>query len=703
MSLTNVGPTWGDKVSSKALKALVVFFVVIALYLTFRFEWRMALAAIIAVIHDIIITVGVYAVTGFEVTPATVVAFLTILGFSLYDTVVVFDKVKDNQARLGTVRGDTYSTMVNRSMNQVLMRSINTSLVALLPVASLLFVGTYLFGGLALRDFALALFVGLLTGAYSSIFVATPILAWLKEREPKYRALRARAESDRARATIASTSTDGCAGTGLDGRRGGTGVGGRAGCRRDARRRAAGHVARRRRPDRTRGQVSRREAHRRPARASSDGASAADAVRRARSAKPSTVTRWPPGRTGGHVSTTDTPFVGPRVELRGDRRSVLPWRRHHTVDVEVAPLVEAYRERHRRTDTALIEHAFELARDAHQEQVRRSGEPYITHPLGVALVLADLGLDDVTIAAALLHDAVEDTTITTDDIERELGAEVAAIVDGVTKLDRLQFDSKEAQQAATLRKMLVAMAKDIRVLLIKLADRLHNMRTIASLPEFKQRRIAQETLDIYAPLAHRLGIADVKWQLEDTAFAVLYPLRYAEIEQMVATQAPEREDFLQTVLAELRVRLAELHIEAEVTGRPKHYWSIYEKMITRGKQFDDVQDLVGVRVVVESVKDCYAALGSIHAMWKPVQGRFKDYIAMPKFNLYQSLHTTVVGPSGKAGRGADPHAGDASARRVRCRRTGVTRSASPPRICCGSSAWSTGSRRRPTPASSWSR
>ncbi len=202
VSVTNVGPTWGEKVSSKALQALIVFFFVIAGYLTFRFEWRMALAAIIAVLHDIIITVGVYAVTGFEVTPATVVAFLTILGFSLYDTVVVFDKVKDNQARLGTVRGDTYSTMVNRSLNQVLMRSINTSIVALLPVASLLFVGTYAFGGLALRDFALALFVGLLTGAYSSIFVATPILAWLKEREPRYRALRERAAADLAKAAV---------------------------------------------------------------------------------------------------------------------------------------------------------------------------------------------------------------------------------------------------------------------------------------------------------------------------------------------------------------------------------------------------------------------------------------------------------------------------------------------------------------------
>lgn len=202
VSVSNVGPTWGDKVSSKALTALIVFFFVIAGYLTLRFEWRMALAAIIAVIHDIIITVGVYAVTGFEVTPATVVAFLTILGFSLYDTVVVFDKVKDNTARLGTVRGDTYSTMVNRSLNQVLMRSINTSIVALLPVASLLFVGTYVFGGLALRDFALALFVGLLTGAYSSIFVATPVLAWLKERQPRYRALRERAAADLAKAAV---------------------------------------------------------------------------------------------------------------------------------------------------------------------------------------------------------------------------------------------------------------------------------------------------------------------------------------------------------------------------------------------------------------------------------------------------------------------------------------------------------------------
>ena len=237
------------------------------------------------------------------------------------------------------------------------------------------------------------------------------------------------------------------------------------------------------------------------------------------------------------------------IELRPDRRSglPLPWRRHH-VDGELAPLLEAFHERHRRADTQRIEQAFDVAREAHAEQVRRSGEPYIAHPLGVAMILARLGLDDVTIAGALLHDAVEDTVLTQEDLEAGFGSEVAAIVDGVTKLDRLQFDSKEAQQAATLRKMLVAMAKDIRVLLIKLADRLHNMRTIASLPEAKQRRIAQETIDIYAPLAHRLGIADVKWQLEDLAFAVLHPKRYAEIEQMVATRSPEREQQLLQVL-----------------------------------------------------------------------------------------------------------------------------------------------------------
>ena len=224
---------------------------------------------------------------------------------------------------------------------------------------------------------------------------------------------------------------------------------------------------------------------------------------------------------------------------------------------------------------------------------------------------------------------------------------MAAIVDGVTKLDRLKFDSKEAQQAATMRKMLVAMAKDLRVLIIKLSDRLHNMRTIAAMPAWKQERTAQETLDIYAPLAHRLGMQEMKQQLEDLAFAALHPKRFAEIDHMVATRSPEREIYLTQVLEDVRERLVELRITAEVTGRPKHMWSIYEKMVVKGREFDEIFDLVGMRVVVATVKDCYAALGSIHATWKPVQGRFKDYVAMPKFNLYQSLHTTVVGPQGK--------------------------------------------------------
>jgi GTP pyrophosphokinase len=329
-------------------------------------------------------------------------------------------------------------------------------------------------------------------------------------------------------------------------------------------------------------------------------------------------------------------------------KTVLP-RRHQrsSVDGALQPLLHTYQHLHPRADTAVIEHAYEVARDAHRDQVRRSGDPYIAHPLGVATILADLGLDDTTLAAALLHDAVEDTSVTLEDLEHDFGSDVTAIVDGVTKLDRLQFDSREEQQAATMRKMLVAMAKDVRVLLIKLADRLHNMRTIASLPEAKQKRIARETLDIYAPLAHRLGIQDVKWQLEDLAFAVLHPKRYAEIEAMVLHAAGERERFLDDVLDAVRSRLEQLHINAEVTGRPKHYWSIYEKMVVRGKEFAEINDLVGVRVIVDSVKDCYGALGSIHALWRPVQGRFKDYIAMPKFNLYQSLHTTVVGPEGR--------------------------------------------------------
>jgi GTP diphosphokinase / guanosine-3',5'-bis(diphosphate) 3'-diphosphatase len=313
----------------------------------------------------------------------------------------------------------------------------------------------------------------------------------------------------------------------------------------------------------------------------------------------------------------------------------------------MVPVIEAFLRRHPGDDTALIVRAAETATVAHAGQLRRSGEPYIIHPIAVAGIVADLGLDAQTVAAALLHDAVEDTGVTTEVIERDFGAAVALIVDGVTKLDRLQFDSKEAQQAATVRKMLVAMANDWRVLIIKLADRLHNMRTLSVMPEWKQRRTAQETLDIYAPLAHRLGIQEVRWQLEDLAFATLHPKRYAEIEQMVASRAPSRDEFLARVLVSVRERLGASGVAAEVTGRPKHLWSIYEKMVVRGKEFDDLYDLTGIRVIVESERDCWAALGSIHAIWPPVQGRFKDYINSPKFNLYQSLHTTVIGLDGK--------------------------------------------------------
>jgi guanosine-3',5'-bis(diphosphate) 3'-pyrophosphohydrolase len=313
----------------------------------------------------------------------------------------------------------------------------------------------------------------------------------------------------------------------------------------------------------------------------------------------------------------------------------------------LAPLLAEFAAHRPEDDASTIVEAGQVALRVHEGQFRRSGEPYITHPVAVATIVAELGLDGQTVAGALLHDAVEDTGLTLDQIRDEFGDGVANVVDGVTKLDRLQFNSKEAQQAATIRKMLVAMADDWRVLLIKLADRLHNMRTLAVMPEWKQRRTAQETFDVYAPLAHRLGVQQVRWQLEDLAFATLHPKRYAEIEQMVAARAPQREEYLEKVLVHVRERLMEMGISADVTGRPKHLWSIYEKMVVRGKEFDDINDLVAIRVVVDSEKDCWAALGAIHAIWAPVHGRFKDYINTPKFNMYQSLHTTVIGLEGK--------------------------------------------------------
>ena len=327
---------------------------------------------------------------------------------------------------------------------------------------------------------------------------------------------------------------------------------------------------------------------------------------------------------------------------------VLPWRRNQSLVVEeLVPLLSAYRSRHPKGSVAQITAAYEMARAAHQHQSRMSGEGYISHPIAVARIVAEIGLDEISLVAALLHDAVEDTEITLADVESSFGVEVAGIVDGLTKLERLQFDSREAQQAATMRKLLVAMAKDMRVLIIKLADRLHNMRTVASAPLDKQRRVAQETLDIYAPLAHRLGMQEVKQQLEDLSFAALYPKRYAELDYLVSTRAPERDIFLAKALGQVGVWLKEVHIEAELTSRGKHLWSLYEKMVQKGRGFDEIFDLMAIRIVVDSVKDCYGVLGCIHGHWKPVVGRFKDYIAMPKFNLYQSLHTTVIGPSGK--------------------------------------------------------
>src|SRR5579863_4112237 len=311
-------------------------------------------------------------------------------------------------------------------------------------------------------------------------------------------------------------------------------------------------------------------------------------------------------------------------------------------------LIPRFQGYHEDGDADLIRRAGLAAIAAHEGQLRRTGEPFVTHPIAVADIVADLGLDETTIAAALLHDAVEDTGATTAWLAREFGERVTAVVDGVTKLDRLEFDSKEAQQAATIRKMFIAMAQDWRVLLIKLADRLHNMRTISVMPMNRQRAIAQETLDVYAPLAHRLGVQQVKWQLEDLSFATLHPKRYAEIEQMVAARAPEREAYLAEVMETLSAKLDSFAIKGEVKGRPKHFWSIYEKMVIGGKEFDDIYDLVGLRVIVDEDRDCWAVIGAIHALWSPVPGRFKDYINSPKFNLYQSLHTTVIGPRGKS-------------------------------------------------------
>jgi GTP pyrophosphokinase len=292
-----------------------------------------------------------------------------------------------------------------------------------------------------------------------------------------------------------------------------------------------------------------------------------------------------------------------------------------------------------------IESAYQVAERWHRGQKRKSGDPYITHPLAVTTILAELGMDPATLMAGLLHDTVEDTEYGLEQLRRDFGDTVALLVDGVTKLDKVKFG--EAAQAETVRKMVVAMAKDPRVLVIKLADRLHNMRTMRYLKREKQEKKARETLEIYAPLAHRLGMNTIKWELEDLAFAILYPKMYDEIVRLVAERAPKRDEYLAIVTDEVQQDLRAARIKATVTGRPKHYYSVYQKMIVRGRDFAEIYDLVGIRVLVDTVRDCYAALGTVHARWNPVPGRFKDYIAMPKFNMYQSLHTTVIGPGGK--------------------------------------------------------
>jgi GTP diphosphokinase / guanosine-3',5'-bis(diphosphate) 3'-diphosphatase len=298
-------------------------------------------------------------------------------------------------------------------------------------------------------------------------------------------------------------------------------------------------------------------------------------------------------------------------------------------------------------DRDLITRAFAVAASQHRTQLRASGEAYINHPVGTASICADLGLDSATLAAALLHDVVEDTGMSSEAVRDQFGDEVALLVDGVTKLSQMSFRTVEEEQAENIRKMIVAMAKDIRVILIKLADRLHNMRTLGYLGKEKQIQKAKETLEVYAPLAHRLGIESVRWELEDLAFSTLHPRKYAEVQRMVAQRRADRERDMEEARTILNRELAAVSIEAEISGRAKHFYSIYDKMVSKGKEFNEIFDLTALRVLVDSVKDCYAALGIIHSLWKPLPGRFKDYIAMPKFNMYQSLHTTVIGPQGK--------------------------------------------------------
>ncbi|MDA2978582.1 MAG: bifunctional (p)ppGpp synthetase/guanosine-3',5'-bis(diphosphate) 3'-pyrophosphohydrolase [Actinomycetota bacterium] len=346
------------------------------------------------------------------------------------------------------------------------------------------------------------------------------------------------------------------------------------------------------------------------------------------------------------ADAADTTHAGTAVQGTNAFRD--PAVRGRTPDEMIADVIATYLTDHVGADTALIERAYAVAAASHKSQVRATGDPYIVHPIAVTEILADYGMDEATLAAALMHDTVEDTDLTLEGITSQFGEEVALLIDGVTKLDRIKFSSREVAQAATIRKMAVAMAKDIRVLVIKLADRTHNLRTLAPLPLDKQRRVASETLDVYAPLANRLGMQEIKHEMEETCFGILFPGPKAELEDAVKRRSPLREGYIENVKKVASEELEVAGIEAAISGRPKHLYSIYRKMVASGLEFEDIHDLIGIRIIVNDVRDCYGVLGLIHTLWPPIQGRFKDYIAMPKFNFYQSLHTTVVGPEGKA-------------------------------------------------------
>lgn len=350
-----------------------------------------------------------------------------------------------------------------------------------------------------------------------------------------------------------------------------------------------------------------------------------------------------PASASEPVSQQRTASATRRVRARLARR--ITAQRAAPVKQVLEPLAAVHRELHPQADLALLQRAYDVAEERHSEQRRKSGDPYITHPLAVATILGELGMDTTTLVAALLHDTVEDTEYSLEKLNADFGDEVEHLVDGVTKLDKVKLGA--AAEAETIRKMIIAMARDPRVLVIKLADRLHNMRTMRFLPPEKQARKARETLEVLAPLAHRLGMATIKWELEDLAFAILQPKKYDEIVRLVANRAPSRDTYLRTVTEELSGQLSAAKLAAKVEGRPKHYYSIHQKMIVRGRDFDDIHDLVGVRILVDEVRDCYAAMGVVHARWQPMPGRFKDYIAQPRFGVYQSLHTTVIGPEGK--------------------------------------------------------